>query len=55
MKNLQIKQISFDYDKGIVEIIYRIDGRFYLHGFSFTVWAEHNHFNEDDLKKLLEL
>ncbi len=49
----QIRQINFHYDKQIVEIYYKIDGLHNVRVFSFMVWAENNHFNEEDLFKLI--
>ena len=53
MENLKIKQINFHYDKEIVEIFYKIDNVYNVRVFSFIVWAENNHFNEDDLSYLI--
>lgn len=53
---LRIRQINFQYGKELVEIFYMDSKeRHYIHVTTFTVWAEHNYFNEDDLVNLLTI
>ena len=53
MEKLKIRQINFDYGRGIVTIYYVIEKLHYVDEFTFTVWAENDHFNETDLKDMI--
>ena len=53
MEDFKLKQISFNYDKEIVEIFYLIGNLHFRSVFTFIVWNIHNHFNENDLKDMI--